>query len=210
MKKILSVILCVVIIFAASVSAFGLEIDYPYNGVNNNGKAGGVTITVSHPDADEVFSVAHGGLNHEWYTTDVNGVHEIFIWADEDTDIGTNSVSLVWLDGATNKMCSETVFVDVFDASKPKIQKATQNGKNVKITWNGAKSNYYDIQYRVKNGSWKTVASEYSVEETGMKYTFKNLKKGKTYQFRVRPVTPTYQWGTRYGQWSTAVSVKVK
>ena len=43
-----------------------------------------------------------------------------------------------------------------------------------------------------------------------MKYTFKSLKKGKTYQFRVRPVTPMYNWGSRYGQWSAAATVKVK
>ena len=43
-----------------------------------------------------------------------------------------------------------------------------------------------------------------------MEYTFKNLKKGNTYQFRVRPVTPTYNFGTRPGNWSTAVSVKIK
>ena len=210
MKKILSIILCLGIIFASSAGAFAIEMDYPYNVVSNNGEAVGLAVTVSHPEAEDIYSYAFGGLNHEWQTTNGNRVDKIFLWADENTDIGINSISLVWYNETTQKIGCDTILVDVFDVSKPKIIKTSRNGSSVKIKWNGAKSKYYDIQYRVKNGSWKTAALEYNTEETGMEYTFKNLKKGNTYQFRVRPVTPTYNFGTRPGNWSTAVSVKIK
>ena len=42
------------------------------------------------------------------------------------------------------------------------------------------------------------------------KYVFSSLSKGKTYQFRVRPATPSYEWETRYGKWSNTFTYKVK
>ena len=209
-KKVCSMILCAGMFLAAGTSASALEVDYQYNGVKNNGEAGGLTVTVSHPEAEDVFSYAQGGVNQRWMATDEERVHQLFFWADENTVIGTNSITLMWEDENTGLPESDVIYVDVFDNSKPVIQKATRSGTSVKITWDGARSKYFQLQYRVKGGSWKTAASEYNTGETGMKYTFKNLKKGKTYQFRVRPVTPTYSWGNRYGQWSAAVMVKVK
>ena len=209
-KKVCSMILCAGMILAAGASASALEVDYQYNGVKNNGEAGGLTVTVSHPEAEEVFSFAQGGVNQRWMATDEERVHQLFFWADENTVIGTNTITLMWEDENTGLPESDVIYVDVFDNSKPVIEKATRSGTSVKITWDGAQSKYFQLQYRVKGGTWKTAASEYNTGETGMKYTFKSLKKGKNYQFRVRPVTPTYSWGNRYGQWSAAVTVKVK
>ena len=209
-KKVCSMILCAGMILAAGASASALEVDYLYNGVKNNGEAGGLTVTVSHPEAEEVYSFAQGGLNQSWQATDKERVDQLFFWADENTDVGTNSITLMWIDEDTGLTESDVIYVDVFDDSKPVIRKATRSGSSVKIAWDGARSKYFQLQYRVKGGTWKTAASEYDPGETGMKYTFKSLKKGKTYQFRVRPVTTTYNWGSRYGQWSAAVTVKVK
>ena len=209
-KKVCSMILCAGMFLAAGASASALEVDYQYNGVKNNGEAGGLTVTVSHPEAEDVFSYAQGGVNQRWVATGDDRVHQLFFWADENTVIGTNSITLMWEDENTGLPESDVIYVDVFDDSKPVIQKATRSGTSVKITWDGARSKYFQLQYRVKGGTWKTAAPEYNTRETGMKYTFKNLKKGKYYQFRVRPVTPTYSWGSRYGQWSAAATVKVK
>ena len=212
MKKILSVALCLSIIFAASAGAFALEVDIDdyYKAVGNNGIEGRTYITVSHPETEGFLYFSGRDLNAEWEPMDAAGVSRIYFWADEYTGIGKSCISLVWEDETTEEINSEIIHVDVYDTSRPKITKTTRSGSSVKITWSGAKSKYYQLQYRVKNGTWKTAASEYDTTETGMKYTFKKLTKGKTYQFRVRPVTPTYWSGNKYGSWSASVSVKVK
>ena len=77
-KKVCSMILCAGMILAAGASASALEVDYEYNGVKNNGEAGGLAVTVSHPEAEEVYSFAQGGLNQSWQATDEERVDQLF------------------------------------------------------------------------------------------------------------------------------------
>lgn len=99
-------------------------------------------------------------------------------------------------------------FVEVFvyDSSKPEISNVKQSKSKVTVYMEGAVIQQYQLQYKEKGGSWKIVNKTI----TDGKYTFSNLKGGKTYYFRARPVTESYWWGDTYGPWSDSYSFKVK
>lgn len=63
--------------------------------------------------------------------------------------------------------------------------KATKSKKSFKISWSKVTgASQYELQRRVGSGSWKTVKTT-----TSTKFTDSNLKKGKSYTYRVRAVS---------------------
>ena len=211
MKKRLRILVGGMILAAMMASsAWALEIDYDLVTIPNDGTWEDVTVDHSRDTSTKIK--AYGYLQLDFPATDEN-TSVVRIFADENTYIGMNAVDVMYVN-ENQETDVKTIYVNVYDASKPENLYAFQTGSKVKLGWANTQSYYFQIQYRVKGGKWKTAAKKYSIEENfateGRSYTFKNLKAGKTYQFRLRPVTPCYEWGTKYGPWSDAITYKVK
>ncbi len=205
MKKIICLLLCFILVFCFNTAAFAdVSVDYDLISVPND-QSEVVSVIVNYQGESDVVEYHERGLLVEWAGIYSDKAHYLNIGADSNTDIGNNAIVLY---GTTSKDVNgkKIVYVFVWDNSKPEIENVTKVGKKVKLTWSGGKSSYYQVQYRVKNGSWKTVSKLCKSE----KYVFSSLSKGKTYQFRVRPATPSYEWETRYGKWSNTFTYKVK
>ena len=212
MKRVLlTLMLCMILAVTMSSNAFALEIDYDLVSIPNDGPYEDVTIDYSKEG--DVLIGASNGIRPDFPETNEKGKSIVRIYADGNTYIGTGTVQTMYLNekGQTDVA---VIYVNVYDNSKPDSLNVVKSGSNVKLTWESTSSFYYQIQYRVKNGKWKTAESKYDItpklETNGRAYTFKNLKKGKTYQFRLRPVTPSYEWGTEYGKWSDTFTYTVK
>ena len=203
MKKRLRILVgSLVLVAMMASSAWALELEYNLVTIPNDGTWEDVTVDYSKEGFAKVKG--YGYLQLEFPESDENTA-VVRISADQNTYVGVNAVDVMYLD-ENQETDVKTIYVNVYDASKPTGVHAYQTGSKVKLEWANTRSYYYQIQYRVKGGKWKTAAKKYSIEKNfeaeRRSYTFKNLKAGKTYQFRVRPVTPCYEWGTKYGQWS--------
>ena len=211
MKKRLRILVGGMVLAAMMASgAWALEIDYDLVTIPNDGTWEDVTVDHSRDTSTKIK--AYGYLQLDFPATDEN-TSVVRIFADENTYIGMNAVDVMYVN-ENQETDVKTIYVNVYDASKPENLYAFQTGSKVKLGWANTQSYYFQIQYRVKGGKWKTAAKKYSIEENfateGRSYTFKNLKAGKTYQFRLRPVTPCYEWGTKYGPWSDVITYKMK
>ena len=211
MKKRLRILVGGMVLAAMMASgAWALEIDYDLVTIPNDGTWEDVTVDYSREGFAKVRG--DGYLHLEFLKSDENTA-VVRISADQNTYVGVNAVDVMYLD-ENQETDVKTIYVNVYDASKPADVQAYQTGSKVKLEWANTQSYYYQIQYRVKGGKWKTAAKKYSIEADfqteGRSYTFKNLKQGRTYQFRLRPVTPCYEWGTKYGQWSDVITYKMK
>lgn len=211
MKKRLRILVGGMVLAAMMVSsAWALELDYDLVTIPNDGTWEEVTVDHSRDTSAKIK--AYGYLQLDFPATDEN-TSVVRIFADENTYIGMNAVDVMYVN-ENQETDVKTIYVNVYDVSKPSNLHAFQTGSKVKLGWANTQSYYFQIQYRVKGGKWKTAAKKYSIEENiateGRSYTFKNLKAGQTYQFRLRPVTPCYEWGTKYGPWSDVITYKVK
>ena len=87
---------------------------------------------------------------------------------------------------------------------KAVIKSLKPGRKSVKITIKRMSGAKYTIQYRIKGKKkWSTK----TLKKTS--YTFKNLKSGKKYQFRVRAYK-TVNGKTYNGIWSKTKTVKIR
>lgn len=210
-KKMIIMMLCTMLLAAMSTNAFALEIDYDQVSIPNDGTYEDVVVDYSKEGGAGIYASNYIKLDFP-KSNQVNKAI-VRISADADTYVGTGTVEVIYYD-EDNEIDSSVVYVNVYDASKPENLNASKSGNYVKLTWENTRSYYYQIQYRTENGKWKTAASKYNIapkiQTEGRAYTFKNLKKGKTYQFRLRPVTPCYEWGTKYGKWSEPFTYTVK
>ena len=205
MKKVICLFLCVFTVFCFNTAAFAdVSVDYDMVSIPNDHSAD-VSIIVNYEGESDAVEYHESGLVVEWGDAYSDKSHYLNIGADANTNIGNSAVVLY---GTTSQDVSgkKTIYVFVWDNSKPEIDNVTKSGKKVKLEWSGGKSKYYQVQYRVKNGSWKTVSKLCNSD----RYYFNSLSKGKTYQFRVRPATPSYEWGTQYGKWSSTFTYKVR
>jgi predicted extracellular nuclease len=81
------------------------------------------------------------------------------------------------------------------------------SGQKIKITWaKSALADGYQIAYKKKGGSWKYVTIN---KKATVSKVLTNLKKGKTYQVKVRAFQKVDK-KTVYGKYSKTISVKCR
>lgn len=211
MKRILlTLLLCMLLAVTMTTNAFAIGFDCDRILIPNDGTYEDITLGY---DKDCALSI--NTSNHIWYDlieTGEEGKVIVRLYANDYTDVGTGIAEAIEVDKQDG--VDAAAYVTVYDNSRPEILKAVKSGSKVQLQWEGGLSFYYQVQYRVKGGTWKTAARKYDIrpklQTAGQAYTFKSLKKGTTYQFRVRPVTPSYEWGNVYGKWSSTFTYKMK
>ena len=93
--------------------------------------------------------------------------------------------------------------ITVFDAPQVKVAKASAT--SAKVSWEAVEGvTYYEVYRAVDNGVYEKVKTT-----TALNYTSKSLKKGKTYQFKVKAYR-TYNYGKVYTDFSKVGSYTVK
>lgn len=94
---------------------------------------------------------------------------------------------------------------------KVKLTKAKAVGKGkVKVVWKwSVEQEGYQLQYAM-NRSFTKKKKTLNKHAVISDVTLKNLKKGKTYYFRVRAYNNDYHGGRKYSSWSNVKKVKVK
>lgn len=86
-----------------------------------------------------------------------------------------------------------------------KLKASSRKKDSIKLTWNSCKgATGYEI-YRLSGKKWVKVGST-----TKTTYTVKKLKKNTTFKFKVRAVQKISKKTTRYGAYSSTLSVKTR
>ena len=217
MKKIMTILLALTITICFSGSAFARVIpEYKQIIMDNNNDKMVLTLDITNENGP-VYFYSNGYLYVEmgdiFYDSENRKLEKVTITATDETTIGKHVVFF-----SNNKDTDDGfAFVNIYvtDKSKIDISNAKKNKNKTKISWTKGKSGLYQLQYREKDGTWKNATKEYVTKNY---YNFSNLKKGKTYSFRVRTVTPlSYEWygeeiGDEYqfGKWSESFSYKIK
>lgn len=120
-------------------------------------------------------------------------------YAEDDADLGTNAINIETQDGEL----FEIIYVYVVDKQPTYLHTYSKSKSSITVAWDKTDVGRYELQYRVKGGSWKTATPWTSKT----KYTLKGLKSGKSYQFRVRSVNYSNEWNETYGYWSNIKTV---
>lgn len=104
----------------------------------------------------------------------------------------------------------ETAVTAVKNPKKATLKKVKALGKRkVKVTWKKlAATGGYQLQYAM-NRSFTKKKKTKSISKTASSTTLKNLKKGKTYYFRIRAYNKA-GGSKKYGKWSNIKKIKVK
>ena len=121
-------------------------------------------------------------------------------YVSDNAVLGTHALCAIPQDGSETAM----LYVFVTSGDVPRLYYYGKTSTGITIDWTATDVKRYEVQYRIKGGTWKT-AHEFTSKT---KTTIKNLKKGKTYQFRVRSVNYDYDWGEYVGDWSNIITKK--
>ena len=92
--------------------------------------------------------------------------------------------------------------------SKPKLSSVTAGTLKAAVKWTKKSVTGYEIQYATSS-SFKSAKTVKISKSSTVSRTIKNLKKGKTYYFRIRAYKNTAD-GVCYSAWSAKKSVKIK
>ncbi len=225
MKKKLAVLsLSLVMVFCFSANAFAsVSVDNNSWIAKNKNSSFSVLVDYTGETAPLTAFWTHG-LYCSWgkiyEDTATSKIQELVINVDENSSIGANSIFIAPSQAEVPDGSFAFINVYVTDQSEIEISNIKKANKKVKVTWTNGKSGFYQLQYREKNGSWKNASDDYISKSS---FSFAKLKKGKTYSFRVRCVTPapvefygaTWDSGDKignyiYGPWSDKFSYKVK
>lgn len=223
-KKIIVLALSLVMVFSFSSSAFAyVSVDSNSWIANNNDTS--FTVLVDYTgETVPVTAFWNSGLSCEWgdviEDTSTSKIQLLTVNINENTNIGANSIFIAPPQSTIPNDSFTFIKVYVTDQSEIEISKVRKSSGKVKVTWTSGKSGFYQLQYRVKGGSWKNATKDYLSKAS---CSLSKLKKGKTYSFRVRCVTPApvefygAKWSKTetiddyiYGPWSDRFSYKVK
>ena len=192
-KKVFCVCMAVVIVIAMTGTSFA-SIALDYNLVYLE-RGGSEKLNVSFPGESDVEFYSQTGLSADW--GNVNSIEKtasLTISAVPNATLG-NKVLMV-----RGMSTSDFLFVNVYiiDKTAPVIYDVEKEKNGITISWDPTDVGRYQLQYKVKNGKWKT-ATEFT---KATEYTVKNLVRGKKYYFRVRSVNYNMEWKEIYGKWS--------
>ena len=201
MKKLLLIICLLVPMFVSSVLFVNADVSADYDLVYMANDGGSETIYITSDTAETVKYLEDGGLRVEWGEWSGSRI-PLYISADNNTDLGNSAITVIDEDDPDDY---DIIHVLVYDNYQTEIYSAKAGKGKATIRWNKGLSDYYQMQYKKAGESWKNV---FFGKRT--KWTVYGLNKGKKYSFRVRPVTPSYEWGNLYGPWSGVVSLRVK
>ena len=144
-------------------------------------------------DSNGATTVGQDKITHQFTGAEGNSGYQFQVRA-----YATNSVSGTTLTGdwrSSNTLPGQP-------PGKPVSVTGTRNTSDpteIVVSWDAlARANTYDVQYRPKNGSWRSAATG----ETRTSYTVSGLSAVTTYQFRVRGVN-----GNGNGQWTESGDV---
>ena len=103
---------------------------------------------------------------------------------------------------------SNVVTAKNITVSKPKLSSVTAGTLKAAVKWTKKSVTGYEIQYATSS-SFKSAKTVKISKSSTVSRTIKNLKKGKTYYFRIRAYKNTAD-GVCYSAWSAKKSVKIK
>ncbi len=204
---ILTMILCSAGMAAGIVEPSMISVKLPNDGSDNQ------TIIVDYTGEKDVWRYCEDWLSAEWGTklsdTDTSKKQELYISPVSGGYCGNTYVFLK-AEAPDATASWKMIKVFVWDNTKVNIQNVKQKNGLLTIKWGYASAWYYQLQYRKTSGSWKTSWKTLASLAEYNEYTMGNLAKGVTYQFRVRPLTPSQEWGMQKGPWSAIYSYTIK
>lgn len=223
-KKSVALLLSLAVIFCFSGGAYAqVSVDGDSWIAKNNNSS--FSILVDYTGEKAPLTVFwDSGIECTWgdmyEDTETSKIQELIVNIDESANIGSNSLFIAPSQEKIPNDSFKIVKIYVTDHSDIEITNVKKVKKKVKVTWTNGKSGFYQLQYRTKKGSWKNADSDYLSKSS---FSFDELKKGKTYSFRVRCVTPApvefyhTRWETGetiddyiYGPWSDKFTYKVR
>ena len=92
--------------------------------------------------------------------------------------------------------------------AKPKLSSVTAGTSKATVKWTKKAATGYEIQYGTSS-TFKSAKTVRIGKASTVFKVIKNLKKGKTYYFRIRSYKNTAD-GVCYSGWTTKKSVKIK
>lgn len=117
--------------------------------------------------------------------------------------------SIITIDGLqTYSDWSNAVTAKNITVSKPKLSSVTAGTSKAVVKWTKKTVTGYEIQYSTSS-AFKSAKTVKIGKAATVSRTIKNLKKGKTYYFRIRSYKNTAD-GVCYSAWTTKKSVKIK
>lgn len=196
-KAITSIVLSLILVFAFSTNAFAtMSFDYDLIKLE---RGENTTINLNNAGNTVFWTCPDSGIIDECEEVSKD-YWEITIFAPLNAPLGVRSLCAF---GETYQY--DTLYVFFVDYTAPVLYSITKTKTTATIYWKGTDVGRYQVQYRIKGGTWKT-AQDFT-KKTSCKIT--NLVKGKTYQFRVRAVNYDQDWGEAYGYWSNYKTVKL-
>lgn len=202
MKKFLvSICLMFVFLFAcssvASASTY-LTSEYEFLRIE---RGTSMTCVVNSDDGIYYGNLDKWGVNVSCSNYGYDG-YKFTFYANDYADCGTCALNVETQDGTF----FQVIYIYVVDTEAPDLYCYSKTKTSATVEWTKTDVGRYELQYRVKGGTWKT-ATPWTKKT---KYTVTGLKSGKTYQFRVRSVNYSYEWDETYGYWSPVKSIKTK
>lgn len=200
-KSVLSLLLLLVLVFSMSTCAFATSFDYDRTWMER-GESVDIKVYLSDPDAPFYIGRDKGLTNYDY--ENYRGCWTTHLTASYGADLGTHAYFAQEVTEYNSGYAIGYVFI--VDRTAPQIYDSSKGKTSATISWDKTDVGRYQVQYRVKGGTWKT-ATDFT-KKTSCKVT--GLTKGKTYQFRVRAVNYDAEyWGEIYGYWSNTKSVKL-
>ena len=117
--------------------------------------------------------------------------------------------SIITIDGLQAHLdWSNVVAAKNITVSKPKLSSVTAGTSKAVVKWTKKAATGYEIQYATSS-AFKSAKTVNISKSSTVSRTITNLKKGKTYYFRIRSYKKTAD-GICYSSWTTKKSVKIK
>ncbi len=162
---------------------------------NTKGETSNISIEVTAEGEDAVTAYSEDGIATYWKS--VAGTEDRWILTlnvEGKPAVGNNALTL--RGATTGEICH--IYVFIYDNRKPIIEDVEKGKNSLNLIWETKGSEYSQVQYRIAGGKWKTAAK--MTKEKHL--SFNRLVPGSKYEFRVRPVSLSQEWGVKYGPWS--------